>query len=149
MTTSKDISTLNTLIATLLDSVEGYRTSAADIDNADLAARFTARADERQSCVADLQSAVVSGGGKPEDESTLLGGAHRMFLKLKEAIAGRDDKAIIAEIERGEDHLKHKFESALADDELSPSTRVAIREAWQSVKAGHDEMSALKHGYPA
>lgn len=150
MTThSKDTTILNTLIATLLDSVEGYRKSAGDIDNSELAEKFNARARERQAAVAQLQSAVAAAGGNPEDDGTLMGGAHRVFLNLKEAVVGRDSKAIVAEIERGEDYLKGKFETALADTDLSPAASAAAQEAWNSVKAGHDEMSALKHSMGA
>lgn len=146
MTSStKDATVLNTLIATLLDSVDGYQKSAGDIDNQALADKFNARARERQSAVTKLQAAVASAGGNPEDDGTLAGGAHRAFLNLKEAVMGRDDKAIVAEIERGEDYLKNKFETALADVDLSPAARAAAEDAWQSVRAGHDEMSALKH----
>jgi len=146
MTThNKDTTVLNTLIATLLDSIDGYQKSAGDIDNQALAEKFNARARERQSAVTKLQAQVAAAGGNPEDDGTLLAGAHRAFLNLKEAVTGRDDKAIVAEIERGEDYLKSKFEAALADAELSPAARSAAEDAWQSVRAGHDEMSALKH----
>jgi uncharacterized protein (TIGR02284 family) len=142
---NKDISVLNTLIATLLDSVDGYQKSAGDVKNPQLAQRFNARCQERQAAVTKLQAAVVAAGGKPEDDSTVLGGAHRAFLNLKEAVLGTDDKAIVNEVERGEDYLKEKFKTALADVDLTPTARAAAETAWQSVRAGHDEMSALKH----
>ena len=148
-TNSKDVTVLNTLIATLLDSVDGYQKSAGDIDNQALADKFNNRARERQAAVAKLQAAVATAGGKPEDDGTLLGGAHRAFLNLKEAVMGRDDKVIVAEIESGEDYLKGKFKAALAEVDLSPAARAAAEAAWDSVKAGHDEMSALKHAMGA
>jgi uncharacterized protein (TIGR02284 family) len=147
--TTKDVTILNTLIATLLDSIDGYQKSAGDIENQALADKFNSRARERQAAVTKLQAAVASAGGNPEDDGTLLAGAHRAFINLKEAVTGRDDKAIVAEIERGEDYLKEKFETALADAGLSPAGRAAADEAWQSVRAGHDEMSALKHSMGA
>ena len=142
---SKDTTTLNTLIATLLDSVDGYTKSAHDVKDRDLADRFNARARERQSAVAGLQAAVARLGGKPEDDGTLLAGAHRAFIDLKEAVTGTDDQAIINEIERGEDYLRGKFEAALKNVDLAPEARSAVDQAWTSVKAGHDEMSGLKH----
>lgn len=148
-TDTKDVSVLNTLIATLLDSIDGYQKSAADIDNQALAEKFQARARERQSSVGRLQAAVAEAGGKPEADGTLLGGAHRAFQSLKEAVVSRDDKAIVSEVERGEDYLKGKFETALAEADLSPRARAAVDEAWQSVRAGHDEMSSLKHSMGA
>ena len=43
-----------------------------------------------------------------------MGKTHQRFLDLKAAVTGRDDKAIINEVERGEDYLKEKFEAALS-----------------------------------
>eukprot|EP01035_Chromulina_nebulosa_P031547 gene31547-42060_t len=60
-------------------------------------------------------------------------------------VTGQDDKAIVNEVERGEDHIKAKFESALKDNDLSGTTRAAIETAYGSVRAGHDEMRDLKH----
>lgn len=140
-----DTTTLNTLIATLLDSIDGYTRSAEDVRDADLRERFLARARERQGAVATMQAAVARLGGNPEDDGSLLAGAHRVFLSLKEAVTGTDDQAILNEVERGEDYLKEKFEAAMRMTELGAEARTAINEAWGSVRSGHDEMSALKH----
>ena len=56
------------------------------------------------------------------------------------------DKAIINEVERGEDYLKEKFETALNSDTLSGESRSVVERCYQSVREGHDQMSSLKHG---
>ena len=89
-------------------------------------------------------------GGDPEDDGSFMGKTHQRFLDLKAAITGRDEKAIINEVERGEDYLKEKFETALNSDASErrkprPWSSAAI----QSVRAGHDQMSQLKHGMEA
>ena len=63
-------------------------------------------------------------------------------------MTGRDDKAIINEVERGEDYIKEKFEAALAAD-LGPETRMIVERAYQSVRKGHDQIRDLKHGMEA
>ncbi len=146
---TEDSTVLNSLIATLLDSVDGYQKSAADISDPTLADKFNARARERQAAVAKLQAAVATAGGTPEDESSLLGSAHRAFMDLKEAVMGQDEKSILSEVDRGEDYLKAKFEAALNNADLSANARSAVLEAWTSVREGHDEMSALKHSLGA
>lgn len=140
-----DTATLNTLIGTLLDSVEGYQKAATDTDNTRYAEMFNARARERQQAVTKLQAAVARLGGNPEDDGTTAGAVHRGWLSLKEAVVGRDDVAIVKEVERGEDYLKAKFEAAMEHKDLPAEGRAAVEEAWQSVRAGHDEMSQLKH----
>ena len=143
--TSHDIRTLNGLIATTIDSVDGYTEAAKDSENPRFTQMFTARAQERRTVASNLQAEVTRQGGNPEDDGTVLAGAHRVFVDLKSAITGQDDKAIVNEVERGEDHIKAKFEDAMQDGDLSSDTKSAIGAAWGSVKAGHDEMRDLKH----
>ena len=147
--TSHDIRTLNGLIATTIDSVDGYRTSATDVESPRLAELFTARASERSSVAEQLRAEVTKLGGNPEDDGTILAAGHRAFVNLKAAVTGRDDQAIVAEVERGEDHIKSKFEAALADDDLSPESRSLVESTFGSVKSGHDEMRNLKQNLDA
>ena len=140
-----DTTALNTLIATLIDSVNGYQKAAADTDNTRYAEMFNARAQERQAAITKLQAVVARLGGNPEDDGTTAGAIHRGWINLKEAVVGRDDEAIVNSVESGEDYLKEKFEAALKHKDLPADARAAVEEAWTSVRAGHDQMSQLKH----
>jgi uncharacterized protein (TIGR02284 family) len=144
-----EISTLNSLIATTVDSINGYEDSAKNIDNERFREIFRQRANERQQVVEDLRTEVRRLGGDPEEGGSFLGKAHQRFEDLKAAVTGRDEKAIINEVERGEDYLKEKFETALDSGSLSGETRAAVERCYQSVRAGHDQMSQLKHGMEA
>jgi uncharacterized protein (TIGR02284 family) len=143
---SDEISTLNTLIATTIDSVTGYENSAKDIDNQRFAEMFRKRADERQRVVEQLRGEVRRLGGDPEESGSFMGKTHQRFEDLKAAITGKDEKAIVNEVERGEDYLKEKFETALSGGTLSGECRSVVEQAYQSVREGHDQMSSLKHG---
>jgi uncharacterized protein (TIGR02284 family) len=146
---SDDISTLNTLIATTIDSVTGYEDSAQNIDNPRFAEIFRQRASERQQVVQQLREEVRRLGGDAEDSGSFLGKTHQRFEDLKAAITGRDEKSIINEVERGEDYLKEKFETALNSQDLPAESRSVIERAYQSVRQGHDRVSSLKHGLQA
>ena len=146
---SDEITILNTLIATTIDSITGYEDSAANIESDRLRDIFRQRADERQQVVEELRLEVRRLGGNPEDDGSFLGKAHQRFEDLKAAVTGRDEKAIINEVERGEDYHKAKFETALDSDDLSGETRAVVERAYQSVRSGHDQISQLKHGLEA
>jgi len=143
---SSEISTLNTLIATTIDSITGYEESADNIDNQRLREIFRERASQRQDVVEQLRAEVRRLGGDPEDGGSFLGKAHQRFEDLKAAVTGRDEKAIINEVERGEDYLKEKWQAALQSGDLHGETHDLIERCYQSVKSGHDQMSQLKHG---
>src|SRR5207237_8704039 len=87
--------------------------------------------------------------GEPETGGSFTGKTHQAWLGLKTAITGRDDKAIVNEVERGEDYLKEKFETALSSGDLSGDSRSVVERCYQSVRTGHDQMSRLKHGMEA
>src|SRR6476661_1281205 len=101
---SNTISTLNTLIATTIDSINGYEDSAQNIDNERFREIFRQRASERQEVVEQLRAEVRRLDGHPDDEGSSLGQTHQRIEDLKPAITGRDEKAIINEVERGEDY---------------------------------------------
>ena len=143
---SGEISTLNTLIATTIDSITGYENSAKDVDSERFREIFRERADERQKVVEELRGEVRRLGGNPEDDGSFMGKTHQRFEDLKAAITGGDDKSIINEVERGEDYLKEKFETALNSDTLSGESRSVVERCYQSVRSGHDQISQLKHG---
>lgn len=145
MSTDTDINVLNGLIKTTLDSMKGYEDAAKDAENPQFAEMFADFARDRSQVASDLQAQVRSLGGDPETDSSLLAAAHRSFMDLKQAITGKDDKAIIEEVERGEDFIKGKYETALTDGDLSAQVKAAITDAFASVKEGHDRMSQLKH----
>ncbi len=143
---STEISTLNTLIATTIDSINGYEDSAKNIDNERFREIFRQRANERQQVVQELRSEVRRLGGDPEDGGSFMGKAHQRFEDLKAAITGRDEKSIINEVERGEDYLRDKWQAALQSGDLKGESHDLVQRCYQSIKAGHDQMSQLKHG---
>jgi uncharacterized protein (TIGR02284 family) len=147
--TSDEITTLNTLTATLFDSVKGYRDAAEHSDSGRFQELFRTNAEERNRVTEDLRAEVRRLGGEPEDDQSTMGALHQRWLDLKAAVTGRDDKAIVNEVERGEDYLKEKFETALDSGHLSGESRTVVERAFQSVRKGHDQVASIKHGMEA
>ena len=143
MNNDHDIKVLNSLVETTLDSAEGYAEAAKDAKSAQLVSLFEGRAGERRRAASTLQQCVRSLGGEPEDDGTVLASAHRMFVNLRTSITSADNTAVVDEVERGEDHIKHKFEDAMNDNELSPPAMSAITDVYTSVRSGHDQMRDL------
>ncbi|MFC0304961.1 PA2169 family four-helix-bundle protein [Rhizorhabdus histidinilytica] len=149
MASDDDVSTLNTLIKTTIDSIRGFEDAIEDDESGKFADIFRDFASDRRRVVSLLQDEVRRRGGTPEDEGSFAAAAHRTFMDLRQVFTTQNDRAVIEEVERGEDYLKEKYETALADTDLSPDSRSVIQQAYQSVREGHDRASALKHSYAA
>lgn len=148
MQTASDhaVKVLNSLIETTLDSANGYREAAENAQSSQYSSMFADRAQRRAQLARELQQEVRSFGGEAETDQSMLGKAHNKFVDLKNAImGGADDRAVINEVERGEDFIKAKFEAVLDDRELPSTARELINRAYGSIKADHDEVSRLKH----
>lgn len=146
---SKETATLNTLLATLNDSINGYRDAAENAESGRFQELFQKLASDRSRVSESLRNRITALGGTPDNDGSFLGKTHQRFLDLKAAVMGRDDKAIINEVERGEDYLKDKFETALKEGDLSADSQSAVETAYQSVRTGNDQIRYLKHGMEA
>jgi len=141
---SKDIAVLNTLLSTVYDSLKGYEESSRDVDSSAVKTLFHEGAKERVEVAHMLRDAITRMGGDPTDSPSMLGAAHRAFLNLREMVSTREDKAITEEVERGEDYIKEKFETAIGNVDLSPDTLTIVQQAYTKVKMGHDRARDLK-----
>lgn len=139
------VKVLNSLIETTLDSANGYKDAAESVDRPDCKTLFAERATRRRELAMQLQQEVRSFGGEPETDPSMLGKAHNKFVELKNAVTGGSDKAVIDEVERGEDVIKAKFERALDDQDLPIQAREVLQQAYGSIKSDHDDISRLKH----
>ena len=144
MSDNHDVSKLDDLIITLIDSIKGYDHSAEKAEAARYKGFFLEMAQDRRTAVSRLQEASRALGGTPADYGSASGTLHRRVEDLRVAL-GAGDKAIIKEVERGEDYLKEEFERVLNDERMSPEAMAAVRDAYESVRRGHDEASELKH----
>jgi uncharacterized protein (TIGR02284 family) len=150
---SHDISVLNSLIETTIDSVDGYRRSAQEATSSRFSAEFLERSNEREQVVSQLRDRVRQLGGTPEDDGSVLAAAHRAFLSLRDKVTGSDDTSVIAEVDHGESYLDGKWQTALKDGGLSTETRTLIQSAYDSVREGrerfrrlHEDMSGTSGG---
>jgi uncharacterized protein (TIGR02284 family) len=136
---------LNSLIETTLDSAHGYEEAAEHAGDDKLKTMFSERSRERMELTRELQQEVRTFGEEPKADQSLLGKAHNKFVDLKAAVTGHNPKAVVDEVERGEDVIKAKFEKAMSDSDLPPRVRQVVSRAYETIRADHDTISALKH----
>jgi len=143
MQNDKAISTLNNLIETCKDGEIGFQTAADGLKDAGIKAKFTEYAQQRARFARELQDEVRRLGGDPETSGSMSGSLHRGWLNIKSIVTGKDDHAIVAEAERGEDVAKAAYESALKET-LPPSARTIVQQQATQVRQAHDHVRDLR-----
>jgi uncharacterized protein (TIGR02284 family) len=134
---------LNSLIETLKDGEEGFRTAADGLSDPQTKAIFQEFSRERARMAQELQTEVSKLGGEAETSGSLSGSAHRGWVNIKSAVTGRTDAGIIAEAERGEDIAKKAYTDAATAD-LPPSARAIVNEQGAKVRSAHDRVRAME-----
>jgi uncharacterized protein (TIGR02284 family) len=137
------ISTLNDLIETCKDGENGFKTCAEDIGDGQFKQPFQASAAACATAAQELQALVVAHGGTPQTKSSLSGTLHRRWVDIKSAITGKDDEAILAECERGEDMALKSYRRALEKD-LPADVLLVVERQYQGAIRNHDMVKSLR-----
>jgi uncharacterized protein (TIGR02284 family) len=106
--------------------------------------RCSARVSPANSRAKQSVSAIGLGEDKPEDSSSTAGALHRAWINLKSAITSKDDHAILAECERGEDSAIKEYREAMEKEELSSPVRDIISRQFTEVRSAHDRIKELR-----
>jgi uncharacterized protein (TIGR02284 family) len=143
MESERVISVLNGLIETCKDGELGFKTAADGLTDSETRVLFQQFSRQRGDMARELQSEVRRLGGDPEKSGSVSGAAHRGWINIKAVVTGKDDPAIIAEAERGEDSAKRMFEDALKEP-LPVQTLALLREQSSKVHSAHDRVRAME-----
>ena len=137
------ISTLNGLIETCRDGQNGFQTAAEGVTRSELKTLFHGYAQQRARFVGELQTEVRRLGGDPENMGSVAATLHRGWINIKSTVTGKDESAIIAECERGEDSAVSTYRDAL-DEDLPANIRTIIDRQYADIKQAHDRIRALE-----
>lgn len=143
---SKTASVLDELVKTSENGQKGFQQAAELAKDASLKSTLAKFSQDCQNAVAELQQVIRTLGEAPPDRGTMAGAVHRGFLKAKAALEGYDDKAILDEVERGEDHAKSVYAKALEalDDNADASIRSLVERQREGVIRHHDQIRSLR-----
>jgi uncharacterized protein (TIGR02284 family) len=143
MQNDKAISVLNNLIETCKDGELGFKTAAEGLTSSAIKSKFLEYSRQRGEMTRELQNEVKRLGGDPEKAGSVGGSLHRGWLDIKSVITGKDDHAIVAEAERGEDVAKSAYENALKAA-LPVSAQTVVQQQAAKVRQAHDYVRDLR-----
>lgn len=146
---SRDVTrVLEELRATCRDGEDGFRQIAGDLEDAGLRERFIRYAHQRAGLASELLAEIQRLGGEPATTGHVAGAIHRGWMRLKAALTGADDVAILSEAERGEDVAVGLYRKAL-DEALPVDTRAVVLRQLDDIERVHREVRELRDTAPA
>ena len=148
MSNNQPTSILNNLIETLKDGQEGFRAAAEDTESPRLKTLFNEFSLERSQFAGELQALSRElGGGEPEKTGSVAGALHRGWIDLKSALSSKDEHAILAECERGEDSAVAEYRKAIESNALPANVLDTVQTQFIAVQAAHDEVRDLRDAF--
>ncbi|MBC8747057.1 uncharacterized protein (TIGR02284 family) [Paraburkholderia sp. WC7.3g] len=142
------VSVLNDLVETSKDGEKGFLKAAEDAHDEQLKTLFRDSAENCSRGARELQDAVQTLGGKPENHGSMTGALHRGWVDVRSAVADRSDHAILAECEKGEDVAKKRYHDALEKD-LPADVREIVERQYHGLLQTHDRVRDLRDQYAA
>ena len=136
-------STLNQLIQTCKDGEHGFHAAAEGVDDLNLQHLLESYSQQRGEFAAELQLEVKRLAESPATSGHATAALHRSWIDIKSVVTGRDEGAIIAECERGEDMAVKAYEQALSST-LPPDLKGIVERQFLGVKEAHDQIRSLE-----
>jgi len=106
--TSQTIEALRELARINVDSAEGFRSAADDVDDLQIKKLFLNLANEREHQSRELQKYLQANHVKPAEEGSLAAALHRAWMSIRTSLSSDDKHAALAEAEWGEEQIKSK-----------------------------------------
>jgi uncharacterized protein (TIGR02284 family) len=134
---------LEELRATCRDGEDGFRQIADHLEDPALRERFIRYAQLRAGLASELLAEVQRLGGEPSTSGHASGAIQRGWMRLKAALTGADDAAILSEAERGEDVTVGLYRKAL-EREMPVDTRAVLVRQLDDIESVHREVRELR-----
>lgn len=143
-TQKKSVDRLNELLEKNYDAEKGYRKAAEDANNSLIKKYLLDNSKERYNFGHELKEEINKLGGKPDKGTSLTADLHRKWIDLKTAITGNNDKAVIAECERGERASLQDYEEVLEEGLLPESARNLVQNQYEKIKSALARLENLE-----
>ncbi|MFY3383016.1 ferritin-like domain-containing protein [Paracidovorax sp. MALMAid1276] len=140
------IDVLNDVLESARDGEYGFQACAEHADSAQLTTIFQRHSRECAAAAVELEHEIRRLGGDPASGGTVAGALHRGWVSVKTALSTSDDKAVLAECERGEDAALARYRKALKAN-LPANVRSLLERQMQGAQRNHDEVRALRDGF--
>jgi len=141
--TKETVAALQELVEVNIDSSKGFVEAADKIENPEIASLFRECGQEREKNANELRDIVRVNGEAAESDGSATGMLHRWWLNIRGTVTGGNEHTVLADAERGEDAIKHRYEDTLQQTAGSAVNDV-LQKQYAGVKSRHDQIRDMR-----
>ncbi|KPP87567.1 DUF2383 domain-containing protein [Erythrobacter sp. HL-111] len=141
-----DTRILQSLTQDTYDTLAAYRRARESAHSDALQQTLERRISERVRTVNLLNEALAERGGTRVDDASAPAQAADIFHAIGDAFQDGDEAAA-RRVEKAETELCRRYDKALSDESLDPSTRRTIEQAAREVREGESFSHVLERHY--
>ena len=109
----KQLAVLNELIEVNNDRIAGYDTALLETENPSLKHLFSVLGGTSQNNLSELQEEILDLGGEPTRETSVKGKLYQVWMDLKAAVTGKNEKAILDSCAFGEQQISDLYQEVI------------------------------------
>ena len=136
------IDALNALLTGSRDGSKVARDAAEAVHRADLKSLLTEQANQGERHAGEMEAEIRRLGGDPDEGGKLGAKARRAVTDLVAAVTGRDDTAVLSQVEGGLDQAERAYALALREA-LGGQTQALVQRQWDEIAANHNRIAEL------
>ena len=137
------VTVLNKLLRTCYDSQHGYKLAAEHLSGSILSRTLTDYSAQRGRSASELVDEIIKYCGLPVQPDDLVQNVKRGWANLTDALSRKDEKAIIEECRKGDEHAMEQYESILTEN-LPPITKSLLLKHYEGMRQSVNRLKVLK-----
>lgn len=134
-------STINPLVTSNRDAVEGYQKAAELLTDEQYTQICHEFAEQRKRFIHELTSLMEQHGGVSTDTQSFADVVHDLWMEIRNTV-NSDDAAILAECDRGDEAAIELYQNALTEP-LSNDVETLLRKQFAELKGAHERIHRL------
>lgn len=144
MTNEQVSNRLQCLLGTLHDGQRGFAEAAQNANSDRLRTFLNECSQQRASLANEVEQQIQQLGKQPQPDAIQNERGYHAWSNVRDYISGKDDYAVAAEAEHGDDIAITNYKNVLRDHELPQNIRSFVEKQYEQVQASHNKIVDIR-----
>ena len=139
-----DVKEIGKLINLNTDAAEFYDSAKEKAASPQIQTTFANLKALHNNVIINLENILRQKGENPDTDETIAGQFQQFWGEMMAKVSNDVDETFVKHLEEAEDRCIHTVKDIMDNDDVSPTTKRALRPELEKLQQSHDYMKALK-----